>query len=158
MCRCAQESILWVNFCISTASSFLTSLITTSNVRNASCFWSLACWLVAKQHNNAEDVECADNAFWKWQLAKWCFSCLQRCFMIPVKPKCAKIIVIRGGSKPGYAINGGFFGNMWKHARTTKLIQENSHYEFSFSLSNSKSPSFHVGCFSFISSSFFNFY
>ena len=65
--------------------------------------------------------------------ASWCKSFKRHCiptyivryFMTPVKPKDVKIVVFHGNPKPEDAINGGFFGNIWKYIRPTKWIQDN---------------------------------
>lgn len=65
--------------------------------------------------------------------AQWCKSFKRHCippyiiryFMAPTKPTGAKIIVFHGDPKPEDAVNGGFFGNIWKYIRPTKWVAEN---------------------------------
>jgi hypothetical protein len=115
------------------------------NIGNSSIY----CFIIGAHHhvfdyyrNNVEEVtnlydneqvylsrKIKDMDYWP---EEWCKSFKKHCvpqyimryFIIPYKPKNAKIIVFHGNPKPEDAINGGFFGNIWKYIRATKWVEE----------------------------------
>ena len=65
--------------------------------------------------------------------AAWCRSFKRHClpgyiiryFKTPTRPKGVKIVVFHGTLGIEGAINGGFFGSIWKYVRPTKWIADN---------------------------------